>query len=119
MKNNKCYPIIGAHKKTGGEFMKYKIFLFVNIIIIAVFVTSLTSKQHRSGHKMKCMGQCKCCNMKDLDANKDGKISKKEWSEFHNSKFSKIDKNNDGNVDKNEMQAHHKTMKKGCPRKNK
>lgn len=47
--------------------------------------------------------------MSMMDANKDGKISKKEFTEYHEAMFTKMDANKDGFIDKDEMAA----MKKG------
>ena len=42
-----------------------------------------------------------------LDTNKDGKVSKEEWSAH----FNEMDANKDGFIDENEMKKHHESMK--------
>ena len=44
---------------------------------------------------------------REMDTNKDGKISKAEWDAFHARIFSEIDKNGDGSLDQAEFRAHH------------
>jgi hypothetical protein len=51
--------------------------------------------------KGKCLGHCAA-----MDANKDGKISKEEWTNFHNKMFEDTDKNKDGSIDQKEMGEH-------------
>lgn len=66
------------------------------------------SKQGYGGDSGKDHG--KCGNMMSkIDSDKDGKISKKEFLNYHEDKFKRKDLNNDGFIDKDEMQ---KLMKK-------
>jgi hypothetical protein len=59
---------------------------------------------------MKGKGMCK---LESMDANKDGKVSKDEWTAFHNKMFDDADGNKDGSIDKAEMDAHYKKMMEG------
>jgi len=43
------------------------------------------------------------CGTAMADTNKDGKITKEEWSKYHDAMFEKMDANKDGVVDKDEM----------------
>lgn len=43
------------------------------------------------------------CGMSMADANKDGKVSKEEFTEHHNAMFTQMDANKDGTLDKSEM----------------
>ena len=55
----------------------------------------------------------KCSMMSNLDTDKDGKISKREFIKHHKAKFDKKDLNNDGFIDKEEMRAMMKKHKHG------
>lgn len=54
----------------------------------------------------KC-GEGKCgegkCGAAMADANKDGKITKEEWTKHHDLMFEKMDSNKDGAIDKDEV----------------
>ena len=41
----------------------------------------------------------------DMDTDHDGKISKKEWMDFHEKQFKRIDKNGDGFITKDKVRA--------------
>ena len=41
----------------------------------------------------------------DMDTDHDGKISKKEWMDFHEKQFKRFDKNGDGFITKDEVRA--------------
>jgi len=43
------------------------------------------------------------CGAAMADTNKDGKITKEEWSKYHDAMFEKMDVNKDGVIDKDEM----------------
>ena len=47
----------------------------------------------------------------ESDTDKNGKISKKEWTNSHNGKFAEIDANKDGNLTKEEMKSMHEKMR--------
>ena len=53
----------------------------------------------------KCGGKMKdgMCGMSMADANKDGKISKEEFTKHHDAMFTQMDANKDGSIDKDEM----------------
>ncbi len=44
-------------------------------------------------------------HVEEMDANKDGAISKKEFDTFHNKHFKELDTNHDGKISPEEMQA--------------
>lgn len=46
----------------------------------------------------------------EMDTNKDGAVSKKEFEAFHNKYFKELDANHDGKVTQEEMQALHSQM---------
>ena len=56
------------------------------------------------------------------DADKDGVISRDEFTEAHKARsekmFEKLDANHDGKIDKTEREARMKMMKEDCPMKN-
>lgn len=65
--------------------------------------TDEKSQQGHGGDSGKDHG--KCGNMMSkIDSDNDGKISKKEFLNYHEKKFEKKDLNNDGFIDKDEMQ---------------
>jgi uncharacterized low-complexity protein len=72
---------------------------------------SLGSGYMVAGMEGKCgAGKCgagKCgvgkCGAAMMDANKDGKVSKAEFTEHHEAMFAGMDKNNDGVLDAGEM----------------
>jgi len=55
------------------------------------------------------------------DADKDGTISRDEFTEAHKARsdkmFEKLDANHDGKIDKSEREARMKKMKEDCPMK--
>lgn len=52
--------------------------------------------------------------MEQMDQNKDGSISKKEYDSFHSGHFKDMDANNDGKVTQAEMDGLHKKMMDKC-----
>ena len=51
------------------------------------------------------------CGMSMADANKDGKVSKEEFTAHNNAMFEKMDTNKDGFIDKDEMAKMMSSMK--------
>lgn len=62
----------------------------------------------KKGSEGKCGGEGSCgegrCGASMADANKDGKVTKEEWSAHHNAMFEHMDTNKDGVIEKDEMQ---------------
>ena len=52
-------------------------------------------------------GEGKCGGMKMMDADKDGAVSKEEFMQHHEEKFTKKDKNADGKLTDDEMKMMH------------
>lgn len=52
--------------------------------------------------------------LEQMDQNKDGAISKKEYDTFHSDHFKDMDANKDGKVTQDEMDAMHKKMMDKC-----
>jgi Ca2+-binding EF-hand superfamily protein len=50
----------------------------------------------------------------EMDTNKDGAVSKKEFDAFHSARFKELDANKDGKVTQEEMDAVHKKMAEKC-----
>ncbi|MCB0376942.1 MAG: hypothetical protein KDD33_00490 [Bdellovibrionales bacterium] len=65
----------------------------------------------KAGHHMKKDMWEKA--WKDMDTNNDGKLSKKEFTDFKVAKFTDMDTNKDGFVTMDEKKEFHKKMKKG------
>ncbi len=59
-------------------------------------------------------GSCPMGHFKMMDANKDGKVSQKEWDDFHAKMFKNMDKNKDGFLAGDELKPPkgHKPVKK-------
>jgi hypothetical protein len=76
--------------------MKY---LIKFVILGLILITGACS--HGRGHKG---------HMKALDTDKDGSISKVEWSQH----FKKVDANSDGQLTKDELHGFHKNQKAHC-----
>ncbi len=72
-------------------------------------MTELSSGYMLAGKEGKC-GEGKC-GMKMMDANEDGSISKEEFMQHHEKKFTEKDKNKDGQLTADEMKM--MKMKKG------
>ncbi len=51
-------------------------------------------------------------HMQNMDTSKDGKISRGEWTRYHQDKFDAADTGKDGSIDDKEMQAYHELMMK-------
>ena len=87
--------------------------LFATLVFFFSF--SLTAMHHPGGKKHK-RGKHRGKHMKrmlqKIDTNKDGKISKQEWSTHHEQRFAEIDANKDGNLTKEEFKAFRKKMRK-------
>ncbi len=80
-------------------------------------ITELFSGYMLAGKEGKC-GEGKCgmkmegkCGMKMMDTNEDGDISKEEFMQHHEKKFTEKDKNEDGKLTADEMKM--MKMKKG------
>ena len=87
--------------------MKKTIFTVICLLICTAFLMSAYSKPKEKECPMKGKGMG---NFEAMDADKDGKISKEEWTNFHNKMFDDADTNKDGSLDKKEMEEHHKKM---------
>ena len=46
------------------------------------------------------------------DTNKDGKVTREEWTTHHNAMFEHMDANKDGSIDKSEMEKGEMAKKK-------
>ncbi|ARO88815.1 hypothetical protein EBAPG3_014135 [Nitrosospira lacus] len=64
----------------------------------------------------KCGGEGTCgegrCGAAMADTNKDGKVTKEEWTAHHNAMFEHMDANKDGIIDKSEMEKGEMAKKK-------
>ena len=71
----------------------------------------------KKGGEGKCGGEGACgegrCGASMADANKDGKITKEEWTAHHNAMFEHMDANKDGVIDKDERKPKTKDGKCG------
>lgn len=73
----------------------------------------MIADSHKYGEKKggegKCGGEGACgegrCGAAMADANKDGKITKEEWTAHHNAMFENMDANKDGFIGKDEIKG--------------
>jgi uncharacterized low-complexity protein len=76
-------------------------------------VADAGGKKSREG---KCGGEGTCgegrCGAAMADTNKDGKVTKEEWTAHHNAMFEHMDANKDGVIDKSEMERGEMAKKK-------
>ncbi|PIT99275.1 MAG: hypothetical protein COT74_09715 [Bdellovibrionales bacterium CG10_big_fil_rev_8_21_14_0_10_45_34] len=85
-------------------------------ILLFVALSSLlfsASCSHGHGHKK---GEHKGQHWVEMDADKDGAISKEEFDKFHVEKFKAMDTNNDGKISEDERNAF-KSEGKMCSKK--
>ncbi|MEO8767361.1 MAG: hypothetical protein ABI363_03345 [Nitrosospira sp.] len=76
-------------------------------------VADAGEKKSREG---KCGGEGTCgegrCGAAMADTNKDGKVTKEEWTAHHNAMFEHMDANKDGVIEKSEMEKGEMAKKK-------
>jgi uncharacterized low-complexity protein len=73
----------------------------------------MVADAHKHGEKKsgegKCGGEGACgegrCGASMADANRDGKITKEEWTAHHNAMFEHMDANKDGTISKDEIKG--------------
>ena len=73
----------------------------------------MVADAHKHGEKKsgegKCGGEGACgegrCGASMADANRDGKITKEEWTSHHNAMFEHMDANKDGTISKDEIKG--------------
>ena len=81
----------------------------------------MVADAHNAGDKKsaegKCGGEGACgegrCGASMADTNKDGKITKEEWTAHHDAMFSHMDANKDGVISKDELKPKMKDGKCG------
>ncbi|MCJ8276989.1 MAG: hypothetical protein HRT44_10270 [Bdellovibrionales bacterium] len=80
-----------------------------NLIVIAslLLLGACAHHGHKHGGKMGCKSHKKMM-WENMDANKDGKVSKEEWMKDKQQWFADMDTNKDGFVTMEEKKAHHK-----------
>jgi len=84
----------------------------MNKVIGSLVVASCTVLAASSAWACDPMHQGQPCGkyFEEMDANHDGKISKKEFDTFHNKHFKEMDTNHDGKITQDEMEAAHPQM---------
>lgn len=84
-----------------------KFFTIASCLMLSFFFSAIAGAQPKgdsSGPMHKGpMGRCPMGHFKMMDTNKDGKISQKEWEDFHAKMFKDMDKNGDGVLTADEM----------------
>jgi Ca2+-binding EF-hand superfamily protein len=77
-------------------------FIVASGIILTVPIASACEPGHAGRFETKIFAE--------MDANKDGVISKKEFDAFHNNHFKELDANHDGKITIEEFEAAHSAM---------
>ncbi|MDD4912555.1 MAG: hypothetical protein PHP57_09705 [Sideroxydans sp.] len=73
-----------------------------SLLSIAPLAQACPVGQHGQEH-----GMC----LQELDKNKDGMVSKKEFETFHAARFKEMDANKDGKLSEDEMEPKHQSMR--------
>ena len=81
-------------------FIIISLFLIVGVFIYISFRRSHRRPNHVEHPKPRGIPPHE---MKKIDANRDGKITIKEWDNHHKEIFARLDKNEDGVLDKDEV----------------
>lgn len=92
---------------------------FASAVLLSVSSLAFSDHHMGAGKDMpmgKGMGMDKCMHMGGhmmdmIDTNKDGKISKEEFTKHHDQMFTQMDKNADGMIDATERSAMKDQMK--------
>jgi Ca2+-binding EF-hand superfamily protein len=95
--------------------MKKLVFVMMSAAAFAFALPALADEHAGTGdkmmedHKGMMMDHHKDM-MKMMDTNNDGKVSKAEFSAFHEKKFNEMDTNHDGSMDADEMRKGKRAM---------
>lgn len=84
--------------------MKKLFFAMISCALVLISLPSIARDDMKCGHGMM--------QMKNMDTDNDGTISKEEFMKAHEAMWDGMKKNKDGLVDIKEMQKMHKGMKK-------
>jgi Ca2+-binding EF-hand superfamily protein len=82
----------------------------MNKFIVIVASCSILAAPLALACEPKCDTKSGGRYFEEMDSNKDGTISKKEFDAFHSKHFKELDANKDGKVTQEEMQAAHPQM---------
>ncbi|MDP3743309.1 MAG: EF-hand domain-containing protein [Methylotenera sp.] len=92
-----------------------KIIQIAAMVALALGFSQMTYADHHGADGKHCAHKY---GMQHTDADKDGMISRDEFSEAHqkmaDEMFTKLDTNNDGNIDQAEQKARKEMMGKHC-----
>jgi len=91
--------------------MKKLGFLLV-CVMASVYALSADDEHRRHGKKGMGDMHSPAQMIKHMDTDKDGKISKQEWQDFHDKRFAEMDADKDGFVTADEMKAAREQMMK-------
>lgn len=84
--------------------MNKLLFFIVSGALVCSSIPSIAADDMKCGHGMM--------QMKNMDTDNDGTVSKEEFMKAHEAMWDGMKKNNDGLVDVKEMQKMHKSMRK-------
>ncbi len=87
-----------------GIEMNKLIFVFISTTFVCASLPSVARDDMKCGHGMT--------QMKNMDTDNDGTVSKEEFVKAHETMWDEMKKNKDGLVDVKEMQMMRKGMKK-------
>ncbi|MDP3088529.1 MAG: EF-hand domain-containing protein [Methylotenera sp.] len=93
----------------------------LQLIIMAALALGLTQMAYADNHSKDGMHCDRKHTMQDADANKDGALSREEFSAYHqkmsDEMFTKMDANKDGKIDQDERYGMKSKMGKKCKMK--
>lgn len=80
--------------------------------LVSVYALSADDEHRRHGKKGMGNMHSPAQMIQYMDTDKDGKISKQEWQDFHDKRFAEMDADKDGFVTADEMKAARQQMMK-------
>lgn len=89
--------------------MKNIVRTILSAVVAVTFIAGVQAQNEKSPKRPKHMSMKRM--LEKMDADKDGKISKSEWTAHHEQRFTDIDANKDGQLEPEEFKNHRKAMR--------
>jgi Ca2+-binding EF-hand superfamily protein len=96
-------------RKTPNKILEVNMKKLLTILLALSFIGFLNADPDKKGRGKGHKG--KHNHFEKMDTDKDGKVTKAEWTAKHEAKFAKADANNDGVVTLEELKSLHKDKK--------